>query len=175
LPRSKRAAPKRFIQRFSDKIIGVLSGFDRLVLRGSLRRIGFPDGMMSLLWHKKVLLKEFEPYVHAVTELLKEASCEAAHRLQRPVKYLESSKTDKEALARQIAQRDHVTDGLIAVISCVEPCQSFEIHRNPETKELGGRGRLLSSRPKAPGRHYLCIDTACPKRRGTDRPRPWEL
>lgn len=127
---------KRFIQRFSDKIIGVLSGFDRLVLRGSLRRISFPEGMMSFLWHKQVLLKEFKSYTQSVTEQLKEASCEVADRQKRPIQYLPSSKTDKEALARKIAEKDHITEGLIAVFSCVELCQSFQIHRNAQTKKL---------------------------------------
>jgi len=127
---------KRFIQRFSDKIIGILSGFDRLVFRGSLRRVAFPEGMMSLLWHKRVLLKEFEAYVTGVTEQLKEASFEAAHKQNRPIHYLESSKTDKEALARKIAKEDHITEGLITIITCVEPCQTFHLHRNRATKKL---------------------------------------
>jgi len=127
---------KRFIQRFSDKIIGVLSGFDRLVFRGSLRRVAFPEGLMSLLWHKQVLLKDFEAYVTSVTEQLKEASYETAHKQKRPIHYLQSSKTDKEKLAQKIAQKDHITEGLITVITCVEPCQTFELHRNSETKKL---------------------------------------
>ena len=32
---------KRFIQRFSDKITGVLNGFDRLILRGTLRELTY--------------------------------------------------------------------------------------------------------------------------------------
>jgi hypothetical protein len=35
---------KGFIQRFADKITGVLSGFDRLVLRGTLRPIAYARG-----------------------------------------------------------------------------------------------------------------------------------
>ncbi len=127
---------KRFIQRFSDKITGVLSGFDRLVFRGSLRRVAFPEGLMSLLWHRQVLLKEFNTYVTGVTEQLREASCEAARKQKRPIHYLHSSKTDKEKLAQKIAQEDHITEGLITVLTCVEPCHTFELHRNSETKKL---------------------------------------
>jgi hypothetical protein len=64
---------KTFIQRFSDKISGVLNGFDRLVLRGTLRRINFPEGMKSFLCYKQVLLKSFGPFVEGVTTQLKEA------------------------------------------------------------------------------------------------------
>jgi hypothetical protein len=55
--------------------------------------------------------------------------------LGRPVEYLPSSRTSKEETARKIAERDGVTDGLIAVLSTVEPCTSFEIHRNRTEKK----------------------------------------
>ena len=127
---------QRLIQRFSDKIIGVLSGFDRLVFRGSLRRVAFPEGLMSLLWHKGVLLKDFEAYVAGVTDQVKEASCEMARKKNRPVQYLQYSKTNKDKLAREIAQKDQISEGLIAVFKSMELCRSFELHRNAATKRL---------------------------------------
>lgn len=127
---------KRFIARHAERIIGVLSGFDRLVFRGTLRRICFPEGMMGLLWKRHVLLKEFRDYAQAVTEKMKAASLREAQRLGRPVVYLDSSRTDKEALAKSIAEREKVTQGLVAVLTCVEPCMSFDIRSNAETKHL---------------------------------------
>ena len=44
----------RFIARFADKIIGTLSGFDRLVFRGHLRRIIYPAGMTLFLNLRRV-------------------------------------------------------------------------------------------------------------------------
>jgi len=64
----------RFIQRFGDKITGVLSGFDRLVLRGSLRAIASVDGLKRLLWRKQILLKEFGDWAALMTEGVREAS-----------------------------------------------------------------------------------------------------
>jgi hypothetical protein len=132
----KEDALKRFIQRFSDKITGALSGFDRLVLRGSLRQLKYPAGMKRWLWDQQVLLKEFGAYAETLTERLKQASCQEAQRQSRPVLYLASSHTDKEALAREIAERDRIREGLIAVLRCVEPCSSYEIYRNRDTKRL---------------------------------------
>ncbi len=36
---------KEFIAKFGDRIVGVLSGFDRLVFRGTLRAIVYAQGM----------------------------------------------------------------------------------------------------------------------------------
>ncbi len=145
---------KRFIQCFSDKITGVLSGFDRLVLRATLRAIVYPEGMMGLLWNKQVLLKDFAPYAQTTTERLKESSCQAAQRQARPVLYLPSSQTDKEALAKEIAHEDDVRDGLIAVFRCVEPCISYDVHRNREKKRL----ELVSRHRKCLFLYHYFID-----------------
>jgi hypothetical protein len=130
---------QRFIQRFSDKIIGVLSGFDRLILRGSLRSISYTrkrKGFEAFLWLHHILLKDFGPYVERVSKEVKAASCQAAVAQHRPILYLPSCNTDKEAEAQKVASQDHITDGLIATITCVEPCKSFKVGPNPKTKTL---------------------------------------
>jgi hypothetical protein len=125
-----------FIAKHQEKIAGILSGFDRLVFRGHLRSIGHPDGMMSYLWTNQVLLKNFGDHVEKVTERLKEASLAEAQASGRPVQYLNSSQIDKEAIARKILAQDGVRSGLVCVLSCVEPCWKFEIHRNRLRKKL---------------------------------------
>jgi hypothetical protein len=125
-----------FLHKHAANVIGVLNGFDRLVFRGTLRRLVFLEGMKSYLWAANVLLKDFGKHVFSVTSVLKKASSEFAERASRPMRYLHSSVTDKEKTARRIAEQDGVTDGLICVLTCVEPCVSFDIHRNRETKHL---------------------------------------
>jgi hypothetical protein len=125
-----------FIAKHQDKIAGTLSGFDRLVFRGHLRSIGTPQGMMSYLWTNQVFLKNFGDHVEKVTERVKEASLAAAKACRRPVKYLNSSQLNKETIARDILAQDGVRAGLVCVLSCLEPCWKFEIHRNRMTKKL---------------------------------------
>ena len=125
-----------FIQRHEDNVTGVLSGLDRLVLRGTLRTLSYTAGMMNFLYEIGVLLKEFGGYVERTTKQLRAACYEMAQKLDRPVIYLPSSQPSKEALAQQIAARDAVSGGLICLLSCVEPCLSYEIRRDREQQRL---------------------------------------
>jgi len=125
-----------FIAKHQDKIAGILSGFDRLVFRGHLRSIGHPQGMMGYLWGNQVLLKNFGEHAEQITERLKEASLAHAKACGRPMEYLNSSQVNKEAMAQKILAQDGVRSGLICVLSCVEPCWKFQIHRNRQTKKL---------------------------------------
>lgn len=125
-----------FIARYADKIAGTLSGFDRLVFRGTLHSINFPEGMWHYLHANDVLLKDFKGHVEAVTERIRTASTAEAERLGRPVRYLSSSQIDKGELARQIAKEGSIEQGVVCVLSSVEPCRTYEIHRNAGSKHL---------------------------------------
>jgi hypothetical protein len=92
--------------------------------------------MMEYLWRASVLLKDFGAHAEAMTKRLMEASLAAAERLDRPVLYLASSGTRKEDVAQGVLREHPVAAGLICVIKCVEPCMSYEIHRNRQIKKL---------------------------------------
>ena len=113
--------------------VGKNAGFDEREMTG---------GMTNFLSRMGVLLKDFGGYVHWTSERLKEASSEMARRLERPIQYLPSAATRKETVARQIAQRDGIREGLICVLSCVEPCRSYEVHRDRKIKKLVLEPRL---------------------------------
>jgi hypothetical protein len=133
---------KAFISRHAEKVIGVLKGFDRIVFRGHLRPLSHVGGLLSFLWHKGVLLKDFKPFAQNITRCLKEASLQEAEKGNRPILYLESSRTDKEQKALKIQKEDPVPSGLICVFQVVEPCYTFEVHRSREKKKLELRRKL---------------------------------
>ena len=55
----------------------------------------------------------------------------------RPIRYLESSKTDKEPLARRLLAESPVDEGLICAFKTLEPNMSFEYHRSPDLRQRG--------------------------------------
>jgi hypothetical protein len=133
----------KFIEKLGKQIQGVLAGFDRLVFRGTLRRIVYDAGMKSYLWQNQVLLKDFGKHVERTSQQLKVASLTAAQQAGRPVRYLPSSQVSKEEIAREIAAKDQVKQGTVCVLTSVEPCWSFEVGPNRESKklELSGKPR----------------------------------
>jgi hypothetical protein len=131
----KPSAVKQFIAKFGHLTQGVLSGFDRLVIRGTLRAVGYEGGMSRYLTRCGVLLKDFKAHVEQVSQRLKAAVIASAVEVER-YKYLYSSRTDKEEIARQFLAEHGITSGLICTLGVVEPCWSFQIHRNADTHQL---------------------------------------
>lgn len=126
----------RFTAKYADRLAGVLSGFDRLVFRGTLRRLSYVEGLKDYLWERKVLLKDFGAHAQAVTERVKQA-CEAAARTAEiPIQYLPSADTSKEEVARRLARERGVTQGPVCLLTCVEPFVGYDIYRNAAAKKL---------------------------------------
>src|SRR4051794_31276276 len=121
-----------FLRRFGSRVIGVLSGFDRLRFRGSNRSLCHANGMLAFLCWAKVLLKDFSGFAQERTDALCNALERRAAAPEAPTIYLPSSASNKEAVALAEAVKRGRTSGLIAVLSCVEPCRSVVVRRDPE-------------------------------------------
>jgi hypothetical protein len=92
--------------------------------------------MKAYLWAVQVLLKDFAGHAEAVTRELREASEALARRTGRPIRFLSSSATNKEAIARAIARHDGIEHGLICIITAVEPCLSYDVVRDRQSRRL---------------------------------------
>jgi hypothetical protein len=130
-----------FLQRFGSLVSGVLHGFDRLVFTGSLRSVVHGRRMMAYLSRMGVLIKDFGDWAQQRSERIKAAAHQAALETGRPVHYLNSGSVSKEELARSIAWQDHIEQGLITVLSAVEPCQAFEVHCDRQNQRIELRSR----------------------------------
>jgi hypothetical protein len=127
---------EQFIAKHAEHVIGTLSGFDRLVFRGTLRLLAHRGGLMTYLSRVHVLLKDFGVHAQTLTEELKDASTALARRLARPVRYLASAAVNKEDIARDIMQADQIRRGLICILTTVEPCLSYEIVRDRVRRQI---------------------------------------
>ena len=132
---------QQFVAKHAERVIGTLSGFDRLVFRGTMRALSNRSGLMSYLWAVQVRLMDFAEHVLKLTEQVKDASLSLARQIGRPVQYLTSAASNKEDIARRIAARDHIEQGLICVLTAVEPCWSFEIVRDRASKRIEAEPR----------------------------------
>ena len=132
---------QQFVAKHAEHVIGTLSGFDRLVFRGTMRALCSRSGLMSYLWAVQVRLTDFAAHALKLTEQLKDASLSLARQIGRPVQYLTSAASTKEDIARRIAAADHIDAGLICVLTAVEPCWSFEIVRQRASKRIEAEPR----------------------------------
>ena len=137
---------KAIIRQLGQRVLGALSGFDRLLFRGFLRCVINPRGLNGYLYGAKVPMAKFGEHALEVTEQLIDESTRLARETGREIRYLESSDDRKKDIAEEIAHRDQIDKGLICVLKCVEPCTTLRVRGNRETKKIAiqrERGKCL--------------------------------
>jgi len=143
-----------FLSHHEQQIKGALSGFDWLRFRGTLRWIANREGMSIWLTRTGILYKHFKEYALGLTDRIKQATQQIADQADRPIQYLNSSNLRKETVAREIAARDNITEGLVCVLTCVEPCMTFQVGPNRAKKKL----ELRAHNGKCLHQYFYLID-----------------
>jgi hypothetical protein len=128
---------KSILRHLGERVLGVLSGFDRLLLRGFLRCVINPRGLNGYLYGARVPMADFKEHAQEVTGRLIEESQRSARENNREIRYLESPQIRKKDVALEIARRDHIEQGLICVLKCVESCTTLRVCGNRATKTIG--------------------------------------
>src|SRR5262249_62390557 len=73
-----------FVQLLGGSIRGILSGFDRLRLRGTKRLLASTRGLVSYLWKRRILWKDFPDHAEAETQAQREATQAQTGAAARP-------------------------------------------------------------------------------------------
>jgi hypothetical protein len=128
---------QQFIEKYGDQICGTLSGFDRLVFRGTPRRLNISyldssrnimiaKGMEEYLWQNGILFKDYGTHVRRVSERIRNHSLRPFHAAKLPVLFFRDPHVDKDEAARQVAAARGIRSGLVCAISTLEPSPTFD-------------------------------------------------
>src|SRR5437660_12830839 len=85
-----------FVERHRSAVHGILHGWDRVRLQGTLRSIYYAPVMEQYLRKAGVLWKEFKSYAVELTARERQAVEEVSRQHRRPINYLATSPTSKE-------------------------------------------------------------------------------
>ena len=116
---------QQFIAKFKKDIQGVMSGFDRVLFRGSLRRLTHSLGMKWYLSQNNILCKQYEDHVKEISQKVKKAALAPFQEQNLVVKHVYGS-DDKEEMARAFAAERGITEGDVCALSAMEMAPTFQ-------------------------------------------------
>lgn len=119
-----------------EKIKGVLSIFDRVIIKGYSRQLSNVSQMGYFLSHNNILLKDFGEYAENITKSLCKHIENIATINNRPYQFIYGNDIDKGTLAKQILDENPVENGLICILSNVEVCSTMNVVKNGKDKKL---------------------------------------
>lgn len=127
---------RNFLSVYEKMLVGVMSGWDRIRFRGTVRWLASTRGINTYLGTHHILLKDFGKWAEKITKRVRAVCEEQAKALGIPMLYLASSSVDKESLARRIGAERGVSEGDICMLSVLEPCHAPRVQGNRATKKL---------------------------------------
>jgi hypothetical protein len=118
------------LDQYSDQINGTFSFFDRLIIKGHIFQFYSDSGKKHFLSYNDILLKDFPAYANKVTDSLVSHIENMTAGLDRPLIYLASARTSKEATAKEVLADNPIDEGLICTLSTVEYCSTLQPKKN---------------------------------------------
>ena len=138
------------IEQNKEKINGILETFDRMIINGYLLNLCNYRQFLYYLIQNDIKLKDFDKFALEQTNSLCNHIEQYAKDNNKEIQYLNSGKLNKDELAREIYEKSDNKDGLIAVFSAVEICNTMTVKPNHETQNLE-----VTSRPTKCKHYYF--------------------
>jgi len=119
---------QQFIAKFEKDIQGVMSGFDRVLFRGSLRRLTHSLGMKWYLAENNILCKQYQDHVKDISHKLKKLVVEPFQQQNLLVRHV-FGRDDKDKIARAFAAEKGIREGDVCALTAVEMAPTFQHYK----------------------------------------------
>jgi hypothetical protein len=158
-------------ERYGDRIAGVLSCYDRVVITGTVPVICYADGMTRFLRAKGIRIFDYPQFAQTLRDRVRDGAASLAATAGLAIEHIAKSHIRKEeVVARVLEQRgDH--PGLVHIISAMEACDSYRPWHDKTSGKTFVRpdsGKCLHYyfyfMDAALGLVYLRVPTWCPFR-----------
>jgi len=124
---------KALVDRYDDRIAGVLSCYDRVVITGTLPTLCYADGMTRFLYAKNVRIFDYPEFASKLRDRVRERAAAVAAESGATIEHITKSHVRKEAVVAKVldARGDH--PGLVHVISAMEACNAYKPWHDKQT------------------------------------------
>ncbi len=146
-----------FIDRHADKIRGVLSCFDRVVLTGTLPDLCHADAMARFLGARQIRLFDYPRWAEPFRDTIRTHAEQLAQKAGLTIEFIRRLKTfrKEERIKAIVAARgDH--PGLVHIFSAMEACPSYKPWHDKQT----GKTVLRATEAKCLHYYFYFIDPA---------------
>jgi len=114
------------IDRHANKIAGVISCFDRVVISGTIPGICHSQGMTDYLYFLRVRIFDYTKWAAPLREEVRDNAARVAKDNGLEIQHVPTSKLSKESIVAEIINKRGEHPGLVHILSAMEMCPSFD-------------------------------------------------
>jgi len=121
------------VDRYEDKIAGVLKCFDRVVIRGTLPGFCYAGGMTSYLYSHHIRIFDYTKFAEPLRDQIRSNAAKLAKEAGVEIEFVPKTATRKDDIVARVleARGDH--PGLVHILSAMEACRSYRPWHDKKT------------------------------------------
>jgi hypothetical protein len=143
-----------FVERHREKISGVLSCFDRVVITGTLPDICHAEAMAQYLRARGVRLFDYPRWAEPLREVIRQNAERTAAEAGLEIEFVRRKNFRKEERIKEILRERGDHPGLVHIFSAMESCHSFRPWHDKKT----GYNGLRPAESKCAHYYFYFID-----------------
>jgi hypothetical protein len=154
LKQAEAAMAQMLTERYRERLLGVLSCYDRIVIMGTLPGVCYAQGMTSFLYAQGIRIFDYARFAEPLRERIRARAEEACAQAGIQIQYINRPHIRKEDVVAQVLARRGEHPGLVHVISATEACDSYR----PWHDKASGKTALKPDSGKCLHYYFYFID-----------------
>jgi hypothetical protein len=112
--------------RYDDRIGGVLSCYDRVVITGTLPTVCYAAGMTGYLNAKGIRIFDYPEFAMTLRDRVRERAASLAAEAGVSIEHIKKSNVRKEDIVARVLEQRGDHPGLVHIISAMEACGAYK-------------------------------------------------
>jgi len=121
------------LERYDERIAGVLSCHDRVVITGTLPTVCYADGMTKFLNASHVRVFDYPKFAEPLRERVREQAAALASQAGIAIEHIGKKHVRKEAVVAKVLEGRGNDPGLVHIISAMEGCDTYKPWHDKQT------------------------------------------
>jgi hypothetical protein len=113
-------------ERYDDRIAGVLSCYDRVVVTGTLPGVCYAEGMTRFLYANNIRIFDYPQFAARLRDQVRERAAALAAQAGVTIAHIAKSHIRKEAVVAKVLEQRGTDPGLVHIISAMEACDAYQ-------------------------------------------------
>ena len=120
-------------ERYADRIAGVLSCYDRVVITGTLPTVCYAEGMTRYLHAKGIRIFDYQAFAMPLRDRIRDRAAQLAADAAITIEHISKAHIRKEDVVANVLVERGDAPGLVHVISAMEACDAYKPWHDKQT------------------------------------------
>jgi hypothetical protein len=121
------------LERYNERIAGVLSCYDRVVITGTLPGVCYAEGMTRFLHANGVRIFDYPQFAMTLRDRVRDRAASLAAEAGVSIEHIGKAHIRKEDVVARVLEQRGDRPGLVHILSAMEACDAYKPWHDKQT------------------------------------------